>query len=409
MSSSGRSGAPGRLSQPEFIAMCAMLFATIAFSVDAMLPAFPEIAQELTPDAPNRAQLIITSFVMGMGIGTLFAGPISDALGRKVTIIGGAVLYCAGAALAFFAPSMELVLAARVLQGIGSAGPRVVTIAIIRDQYSGREMAKITSFVMMVFTVFPAFAPLMGAGIIALTGWRGIFVAFLVFSVISVGWVTLRQAETHPPDRRRPFRPASLWAGLVEVLSNRRVRLTIIVQALVLGMLFANLSSNQQVFDQSYGRAASFPVWFAVIALVSATGSLLNSQIVERLGMRYVVNLSLSVQLGVSVLLCAAMLLGGLSPQMSFVVYFLWNLSVFYLAGLTMGNLNALAMEPMGHIAGMAASIVGAVSTVLAVVIAAPIGLLYDGTPLPIMLGVALCSVLSIALMTRLRDAPATS
>ncbi len=402
----GRSGAPERLSQPEFIAMCAMLFATIAFSVDAMLPAFPEIARELTPEAPNRAQLIITSFVMGMGVGTLFAGPISDAVGRKVTILAGAVIYCAGAILAFVAPSLELVLAARVLQGIGAAGPRVVTIAIIRDQFSGREMAKITSFVMMVFTVFPAFAPLMGAGIIAITGWRGIFLAFLVFSLISVGWVTLRQRETHPPERRRAFRPASLWAGVVEVLSNRRVGLTIAVQAFVLGMLFANLSSNQQVFDQSYGRAASFPVWFAVIALISATASLLNSQIVERLGMRYVITASLSAQLGVSVLLCAAMFSGALSPQMSFAVYFLWNLSVFYLAGLTMGNLNALAMEPMGHIAGMAASIVGAISTVLAVVIAVPIGLLYDGTPLPLMLGVGLCSIISIALMTRLRDVP---
>ncbi len=127
MNAGGRSGAPERLSQPEFIAMCAMLFATIAF---AMLPAFPEIAQELTPEAPNRAQLIITSFVMGMGLGTLFVGPISDAVGRKVTILGVAVLYCAGAVLALVAPSLELVVAARVLQGIGAAGPRVVTIAL---------------------------------------------------------------------------------------------------------------------------------------------------------------------------------------------------------------------------------------------------------------------------------------
>lgn len=407
MNAGGRSGAPERLSQPEFIAMCAMLFATIAFSMDAMLPAFPEIAQELTPEAPNRAQLIITSFVMGMGLGTLFVGPISDAVGRKVTILGGAVLYCAGAALALVAPSLELVVAARILQGIGAAGPRVVTIALIRDQYSGREMAKITSFVMMVFTVFPAVAPLMGAAIIAVSGWRSIFVAFLVFSVISVGWVTLRQRETHPPERRRPFRAGALWAGVVEVLSNRRVALTIAVQALVLGLLFANLASNQQVFDQTYGRANSFPIWFALIALISATASFLNSQIVERLGMRHVITTSLSVQLGVSAVLCATMIWGQLSPDLSFAAYMLWNLSVFYLAGLTMGNLNALAMEPMGHIAGMAASIVGAISTVLAVVIAVPIGLLYDGTPVPIMLGVGLCSILSIALMTRLKDAPA--
>ena len=154
-------------SEIEFIAMIGTLFATIAFSIDSMLPALPAIAEELSPGSPNLAQLIITSFVLGMGIGTFVVGPISDAFGRRRVIFAGAVLYGVGAVWSYFATSLEGVLAARVLAGIGVAAPRIVTMAIVRDLYSGRVMARIFSFAMTVFTVFPAVAPLIGAGIIA--------------------------------------------------------------------------------------------------------------------------------------------------------------------------------------------------------------------------------------------------
>jgi DHA1 family bicyclomycin/chloramphenicol resistance-like MFS transporter len=199
-----------RLSQAEFIALMGTIFATVAFSIDAMLPALPEIAAELTPEDANRAQLILTSFVLGMGIGTLVVGPISDALGRKRVILMGAALYLLGAGLALIAPSLEMILLARVIQGLGAAGPRVVSLAMIRDLYAGRAMAQIVSYAMLIFTLFPAVAPLIGAAIIAGFGWRAIFVAFLIFSVVSVGWLTLRQPETLAPEARRPLRAARL-------------------------------------------------------------------------------------------------------------------------------------------------------------------------------------------------------
>ena len=174
------------LSKPEFIALTAMLFSTIALSIDAMLPALPEIAAELTPASPNLAQLIVTSFVLGMGVGTLFTGPLADAVGRRRVIMGGAVLYIVGALLAWRAGSLELLLAARFVQGLGAAGPRIAAMAIIRDLFEGREMAQLVSLMMMVFALVPALAPAMGAGIIAVAGWRAIFLAFCVFSVISV-------------------------------------------------------------------------------------------------------------------------------------------------------------------------------------------------------------------------------
>lgn len=158
-----------RLGQTEFVALVAMLAATVAFSIDAMLPALPDIAAELTPDAPNAAQLIITSFVLGMGLGTFFTGPLSDRFGRKPVIVWGAVTYCAASAAAYLAPSLETMLAARVCMGLGAAAARVVALALVRDLYAGRDMARIMSFVMIVFALVPALAPSMGAAIIAVS------------------------------------------------------------------------------------------------------------------------------------------------------------------------------------------------------------------------------------------------
>lgn len=389
------------LREGEFIALIAILFANIAFSIDAMLPALPRIAAELTPADPNRAQLIVTSFVLGMGLGTFVAGPLSDSFGRRPVILCGAGLYCLGAALAFVAPTLETVLAARVIQGLGVAGPRIVSLAMVRDLYAGRAMARIVSFAMTIFTLVPAVAPLIGTGIIALAGWRGIFVGFMLFSALSMLWLTLRQPETLPPAARRPFRPAALAGALREVLSHRVIVTAIAVQTLCFGALFGTISSTQQIFDASYGRGASFPLWFAGIALVSGGAGLLNARLVGGVGMRRMVTATLLVQVISST---AMVLLGlaGLPPLPAFAVYLVWTTGVFFGTGLTLGNLNALALEPVGHIAGMASSVTGAISTVCAVAIAAPLGLAFDGTPVPLASGVAVLSACGYGLMRSL-------
>ena len=378
------------LSTGEFIALTAMLFATIAFSIDSMLPALPQIALELTPADPNRAQLILTSFVLGMGIGTLFAGPLSDAFGRKNTIMAGASLYSLAALAAYVAPSLETVLLARLVQGLGAAGPRIVTLAMVRDLYRGREMARIMSFTMMFFILVPAIAPMMGQVIIAGFGWRGVFLAFLVFSAVSMVWLGLRQPETLPPAQRRPLSGAELWSALREVLSHRVIVMSVAVQTLVFGCLFGCLSQIQQIFDQAYGRGDSFPQWFALIALASGLASITNARLVGRLGMRFLVRRTIGVQAALSLAVLLAFAAGVVPEAAQFYVCFAWMLGVFAMAGLTIGNLNALAMEPVGHIAGMAASVTGAIATVGAVVLAAPLGLAFDGTPLPLMAGIAL-------------------
>lgn len=390
---------PRRLSQPEFIALIAMLFATIAFSIDAMLPALPQIAAELIPADPNRAQLILTSFVLGMGLGTFLAGPISDALGRKPVIVMGAGLYMVGALLAWAAPTLETVLAARLLQGLGAAGPRVVSLAMVRDLYSGRHMARIMSFAMMIFTLVPALAPLAGQGIIALTGWRGIFLAFLVFAVVATSWLSLRQPETLAKTARRPLHPAVLLRAVAEVLTNRQVVMAMVVQTLIFACLFGTISSTQQIFDVHFGRGAEFPLWFALIALCSGSASLINAALVVRLGMRFLVSVTLAVEALLTALYALTLIAGGLPEGLAFALFVIWAISVFMMAGLVLGNLNALAMEPMGHIAGMAASVTGSLATVASVMIAAPLGLAFDGTPRPLVIGVTALAAAGFVLM----------
>lgn len=389
------------LSLFEFTAMLAMLFATVAFSIDAMLPSLPAIARELTPAAPNRAQLILSIFVLGMGIGTLFVGPMSDAWGRKPVIAGGLGLYVIAAVMAHFSGSLGFLLAARFLQGIGAASPRVVGIALTRDLFHGRDMARVMSFVMMVFMVVPALAPLIGQTIIALAGWRSIFLAYVLFAAIALTWLHLRQPETLAVADRRPLAGASILSGLREVLASHEVRLYTIVMALGFGQMLGLLSSIQQIFDQTWGRATEFPYWFALIAVISSTASMINGKLVMRVGMRQMAIAAYIGQAALSLAMLAVFVLFQPGGTLGFAVFFLWATSIFFIAGLTFGNLNALAMQKMGHLAGMATSIIASISTVISALIAGFVGLLFNATPVPAMAGAAICSLLAVLLMRR--------
>ncbi|WP_224814885.1 multidrug effflux MFS transporter [Hasllibacter sp. MH4015] len=393
-----RISAPPRLSQVEFVALIGMLFATIAFSIDAMLPALPDIAAELTPTQPTYAQLVLTSFILGMGLGTLVTGPLSDAFGRKPVILVFAGLYMVGAVLAWLAPTMELMVAARILQGFGAAGPRVVSLALVRDLYSGRDMAKIVSFAMLVFTLFPTIAPLIGAGIIAAFDWRTIFLTFVLFITLSVGWLTLRQSETLPPRARKPLNARQLWASTKEALANRQMQFSIGVQTLIFGFLFGTISSIQQIFDLTYGMEAAFPWLFGAIAILSAPAAPLNGRLVVRLGMRPLVRRALVVQTAIAATVIGLLLI-GLPLGAEVWVYFLWCVTVFATLGFTIGNLNALALEPLGHIAGLAASLMGSFATIGGAVLGALIGQLYDGSAVPLAVATAiLCGIGAFAM-----------
>ncbi|QGX98431.1 MFS transporter [Roseovarius faecimaris] len=380
------------IGRTEFVALMAMLVATVAFSIDAMLPALPRIASELSPEAPNHAQLVVTSFVFGMGVGTFLAGPLSDSYGRKPVVLWGSVLYVLACALAWAATSLELVMLARVLQGLGASAARVVPMAITRDYYAGRGMARIVSFIMMVFTLVPAVAPLIGSFVIAYTGWRGLFGVFALFALLSAAWLGLRVAEPLPKERRLPFRAKALKAAVSEVLAHPVVRLSTVIQTLCFVGIFASLSTIHALFDTTYHRAESFPYWFCLIALVSGGFSLLNASLVMHLGMRRLVRLAMATTILISLAMLAHIWLIGPLP---FVLYLFWQTTIFVHTAMTLGNLNAIALEPMGHIAGTATSVFSALATVGSVMLTIPIGLAFDGTPVPLIIG--LLAVISLA------------
>lgn len=389
------------LKTPEFIAMMAVLFATLAFSIDAMLPAFPDIAAELTPDAPNRAQLIVLSFVFGMGFGTIFTGPLSDSYGRKPVISIGIGIYIIGSILAFYANTLELLLVARAIQGIGAAAPRIVPMAITRDMYEGRRMAQITSFMMTIFMLVPAIAPSLGAVIINAAGWRYIFVAFVIFSLIGFTWLHLRQPETLLPDQRRPLKMSVVASAAGEVLRHKAVMLYIVVLTLGFTQMMGMVTSIQPIYEVSYGKGESFPFWFALSAIVGLVGTLVNAALVIRVGMRKLVIWSYGVQTIIALAFLIATQFELLPLAWAFPVWFAWSVTLFFMAGLTFGNLNALALQPMGHIAGTASSVVAAISTLVSVLLAIPIGQHFNGTPVPLLLGTLICSALAYALMLR--------
>ncbi|MES2143476.1 MAG: multidrug effflux MFS transporter [Pseudomonadota bacterium] len=395
-------------SQAEFIAMMAMLFATIALSIDAMLPALPAIAAELSPGDTNRALLVVSSFFLGMGLGTFVAGPVSDAFGRKPVILACAVIYAAATVLSYFAPSLELLLIARILQGVGAAAPRVVGMAMIRDLFKGREMARIVSFVMTIFMIMPAVAPLVGQGILLAGGnWRTIFAALLVFGVASTVWITLRQPETLGPDTRRPLQPALLWRAFKDMARNRIAVISTLCQTLGSASLLSTVSSQQAIFEQRFDRVATFPLWFGFIALCAASGSLLKSRVVMRLGMRSVITTSYIAQVILTLAILGLDATGLMPAALVFPAHVLWSVSVFAMMGLTQGNLSAMAMEHLGHIAGFAASIMVAISTVAAAMLAAPVGLAFDGTQIPLMVAVAAFSSIALGLMLTVRESTA--
>jgi len=384
------------LHEREFIALVAMLFASVAFSIDAMLPALSIIGEELSPADPSRAALIVGIFVLGMGLGTLFSGPLSDAYGRKALIIWPFVAFIFGSLVCAWAPTLEILLAGRFVQGLAIAGPRISAIAMVRDLYSGPKMAAIMSLTMIVFGLVPAVAPLIGQGIARTAGWQAIFFAMALLGLTLSLWLALRQPETHPVSARRPMRLTSIWEATQYAFSNRVFRYSVAVQTVLYGALFCQISLIQPVFDLYYGKADNFPLYFGAIALLTMSASFVNAKLVGKFGMRKIIQSALIMQLIMAGLTTLLFLITGSLP---FWLFFVWATSVMFMVGFTFGNLNALSMEPMGQIAGLAASVSGAISTVLSALIAMAISLAFDGTPLAMTAGVFGCVLTAFVLM----------
>jgi len=392
-----------RISTPEFVAIMAMLVATVALSTDGILPALTMIANDMTPDDHNRAQFVLSFFVVGMAAGTFVMGPLSDSFGRKRVIYSGAVMYIFCALICATTDNYTLLLLARIGQGIGAAAPRVVAQALIRDFYQGREMARISSFVMIIFASVPALAPLLGSFVMLAFEWQAIFGLFILFVAISTIWMAVRIDESVPAHKRIPFRLSTISAAVKEVLKYSVIVTSIIGLIFAYCILFVAIFLVQPVFDQVYDRSASFPYWFALIAILSASSSFLNSQLVGRLGMSALINAAFRVQAALSIAMLLLWYIGILQDTIGFAFFVTWIFSLFFMAGMTIGNLTALAMEPVGHIAGTAASVISALATIGSVIFAAILGQFFDGTLFVMIFGVAVFAVLGAIVVHRLK------
>ena len=367
-----------KLAFGEFIALVALMFSLVAMSIDGMLPALPAIGADLLVSSPNDAQFVVASLFFGLAFGQLLAGPLSDSFGRKPIIYAGFALFMAGCLLSILAPSFEWMIAGRTLQGIGAAAPRIVTIALVRDQYEGRAMARVMSFAFSIFILVPALAPAMGQAILLLAGWRAIFTTFLLIAVVTSVWFALRQPETLAPERRSAFSIRRILSAAGEVCTTRVAIGHTVAAGFIFAAFVGYLSSAQQIFQQTYEVGNWFPAYFATLALSIGGASLINGRLVIRHGMRKISMAAIQLLTGLAlVFLFVVWSLEGVPPLWLFMGFFI---SMFFCVGLLFGNLNALSMEPLGHIAGVGAAVVGFVGTIISVPIGAAVGQAYDGT-----------------------------
>jgi len=381
----------------EFVALMAMLMSLVALSIDAMLPALGEIGRDLGVARDNDVQLVVSLIFFGIAVGQLAYGPLSDSIGRKPALLAGLGLYMVGCFLSLFAQSFSVMLAGRLMQGLGVAGPRIVAVALIRDQYEGRLMARVMSFVMAIFIIVPIIAPAMGQGVLLIASWRAIFGVFLVMAVAVSFWFTIRQPETLPLDRRIPLSPARVVSGFREVLTNRTALGYTITAGLVFGSFIGYLSTAQQIFQVQYGLGKLFPLYFALLSIALGAASLANARLVMRYGMKPLSRWALTVMGSISVgFFGVSYLVAGHPPLWALVAYLL---VVFFCEGILYGNMNALAMEPLGHIAGVGAAVVGALSLLISLAGGTVIGQAYDGTILPLVAGFGGLGIVALVVM----------
>ena len=381
----------------EFALLMAMLMATAALAIDAMLPALGEIGAELGAARGNNRQLVISALFLGFGLGQLLYGPLADRLGRKPGMYIGLGLFVLGCLLSMAAWSYPVMLVGRFLQGVGAAGPRIVTLALIRDRYQGREMARIMSFVFAVFVIVPTIAPGLGQVILTVAGWRSIFGALLAFAMANLVWFALRQTETLSPERRIPLSVGSIAAKVLEVGSSRRTVAYTLAAGGVFGGFIGYLNSAQQIFQDQYQVGTQFPVYFAALSLAFAAASVVNGRLVLHHGMRKLSLRSLQALFVLSAV-CFAVILRA-PGQTPLWLFLLWGAGTFFCLGAVFSNVNALAMEPFGHIAGIAAALIGSFTSLVSMLLGGLIGQLYDGTLLPLVGGFALLALASLGAM----------
>lgn len=385
---------PG-LTRGEFVAFVAAIMAVNSLGVDLMLPALPEMGLELGAPSANSRQWVVTAYVLGFGLGQLVYGPLSDRYGRKPVLLASLAAFAVASVFAAAATSFDGLVAARLLQGIASASTRVLAVAMVRDSYSGRQMARISSLAQMIFFVVPVLAPSIGLGLLALGPWRFIFYVLGAFAAVLLAWAFLRLPETLDIAARRPISILSLGRAHRDTLTNRHSFGYALAGSITFGGIIAFVSSAQQVFTDVFGQREQFPLLFGVCAFFMGCASFANSRLVERLGTRAISQTGLIALIAISATYLVFSLIGRET---------LWTYVAFQALGMTCiglcgSNFGAMAMQPVGHIAGTASSVQGFMISVGAVGVGSLIGQAYDGSTLPLSAGYLAIGVVALFLV----------
>ena len=379
---------------PEFVVVIASIMALNPLAMDMMLPALPDIRSAFGIADANLPQMVLSTFLIGFGVGQFLMGPLSDRFGRRPVLIGGMVLYGVASLLAIAAPSFELLLLARALQGFGTSATRVIATSVVRDCYAGRRMASVMSLAMMVFVAVPVVAPSFGQAVLLLTQWRGIFVVLMLYGVFTLVWSALRMPETLPEANRKSLAIGEVLRAYAQTVTNRQTLGYALACGGVWGAMVSFVFSSQQVFTEIYHLGHYFPLAFAAAATGVAIAGFLNSRIVGRVGMRVISHGALVVYAVVA----AVMLVAEQMQMLPLSLFMVLAMLMMFAFGLMMANFTALAMEPHGNIAGTASSLYGSITTLLGIGIGILIGQSYDGTLLPFAMGFFLCALTALAI-----------
>ena len=385
-----RSDKPGFV---EFVCLVALMMALSALSIDAMLPALPQIGETLGVQSANTRQWVVTAFLLGFGAAQIVYGPLADRFGRKPVLMVSVSIFVLFSLAAMLAPTFETLILARVGQGLGAAASRVLAVSIVRDRYSGRQMARVMSLSFLVFLGVPILAPSIGQVILLVAPWEAIFGVLAFVGVALILWASLRLPETLHPEDRLPIQTSRILAAFRLVLTNRISMGYTLAMTAITAALFGFINSAQQIFFDVFEAPALFTTIFAVIAGGMAVASLLNARLVEKLGSRLIGHSALLGFITMSAI-HALVALSGHETIWTFAVLQALTMFCFGLLG---GNFGSMAMEPMGHIAGTASSVQGFVSTILGSLAGFAIGQSFNGSTVPMTLGFTLCGLTALA------------
>ena len=379
----------------EFVALIAALMALTALGIDSMLPALPDIARALGVTEENQRQYVISVFLIGFGVAQLVHGPLADRYGRKPVLGAALAAYVVANVVAAFSGSFVLLLVARFVAGTAIAASRVVTVALVRDCYSGRAMARVMSLAFIVFMAAPILAPLFGQGILLVGDWRTIFWGIAGVSAAILAWFWWRMPETQHPDDRHELSVARLASGYRTALTDRCSLGYTLASTALMGGLYGYINSVQQILADVFHRPDLLVPVFAATAGTMAVANLFNSQIVVRVGTRRISHTAIillillaGAHLGIAVM--------GLESLWSFAVLQALMMACF---GLATSNFGAMAMEKMGHIAGTASSVQGFLTVTGGALIGALIGQSFDGTTVPLYVGFFCAGIVALGVV----------